>query len=195
MKAKLFRLLEKSEEFRTVFRKAASSDSKFSMSSAQYKLIAEEVLSLKGCSFLVFGAGHDSGLWYFCSKGNMVLVENNPDWISDFPGKIIRHVYGGRVGVWLEKICFPEEIQRVWDFILIDGPTGYSKTCIGRQEPIAFASKYGKTVFVHDWERNWEQQLCKYYLGNPNYILPFRDNSPERTLAIFHSVRRTRRGA
>ena len=80
----------------------------------------------------------------------------------------------------------PPSLKVVWDFILVDGPTGFSSRCIGRQEPIAWSAKIGKTIFVHDYERPWERKLCDFYLGTPDEIVPFDNGHKHRALAVFH---------
>jgi hypothetical protein len=169
------------------FKKAARSGSNFSMSASQHRFIAEEILSSRNCNLLVFGGGNDSELWFHCSRGNMVLVEHDENWIPPLPCKIIRPKFKGKVGRWLEKIATPRGIAREWNFVIVDGPQGFSTDCIGRQEPIAWAAKFGKIIFVHDYERPWERKICDHYLGAPKKIIPFKANSNHRVLAVFDS--------
>src|SRR5215469_13942404 len=71
--------LKNNETFRRVFKRATNSSSTFSMSANQYEFIADQLLSSKGCNFLVFGGGNDTELWLHCC-GNMILVESDPAW-------------------------------------------------------------------------------------------------------------------
>jgi hypothetical protein len=156
------------------------------MSAEQYLFIVQKLIASKG-SFLVFGAGNDSELWLSCCPGrNVIFVENDSNWIPKIPCNHFRPKYRGKVGQWLEKTRVPASLKRDWDFVLIDGPTGFSSECIGRQEPIAWSAKIGKTLFVHDYDRPWERKLCDYYLGTPDEILPFLRNQKERVLAVFY---------
>ncbi len=155
------------------------------MSQGQYSAIAAEILSAEGCRVLVIGAGNDSELWFQCSRGSMLLVENDPKWIPDFPCEVLSPNYRGKVETWLETVHVPEPIRRIWDFVIVDGPTGFSPECIGRQEPIAWAAQFGKTVFVHDYERAWERRLCDHYLGKPSEIISFERRCRLRALAVY----------
>jgi hypothetical protein len=156
------------------------------MSAGQYRFIVQKLVANR-VNFLVFGAGLDSELWLCCcSSDNVVFVENDPDWIPRIPCRIFRPKYKGSVGLWLERTKVPDRLKRVWDFVLVDGPTGFSSECIGRQEPIAWSARIGKTIFVHDYNRPWERLLCDYYLGTPDEIVPFDRNSKERALAVFY---------
>lgn len=176
--------------FRHAFEKATRSPSIFSMSTAQYCFIAMRILSLADCNMLVIGAGKDTDLWFFCSKGNMVVVEDDPEWFPELPCKIIRPRYRGRVGFWLDKIEIPNAIAHPWSFALVDGPAGYSVDCPGRQEPIAWASQFADVVFVHDYDRSWERILCDSYLGNPVEVIPFAKQRRDPLLAAFYSPAR-----
>ena len=155
------------------------------MSARQYRFIADQILSLKQPRVFVIGAGHDTELWFHCSKENLVLVENDRKWIPPVACQFVRPRYQGKVGVWLDHITVPKKIARPWDIVLVDAPTGYSTHCIGRQEPIAWAAQFGKTVFVHNYGRPWERRLCDHYLGSPAKIIPFKSNSHDRLLAVF----------
>ena len=155
------------------------------MSAAQYRFIAGQILSRRDRNLLVFGGGNDSGLWFHCSRGNMVLVEHDENWIPALPFKVVRPKYKGKVGRWLKKISTPRGVVGEWDFVIVDGPQGFSAECPGRQEPIAWAAKFGKKIFVHDYERSWERKLCDHYLGAPEKIIPFNANGAHRLLAVF----------
>jgi hypothetical protein len=182
--------LRDNETFRRVFKRATSSSSTFSMSANQYKFIADQLLSSKGCNFLVFGGGNDTELWLHCCDGNMTLVESDPEWMPAVPCKTFRPRYRGRIGTWVEVLKMPAEIQQAWDFCLVDGPTGYAPQCIGRQEPIAWAARVAKTIFVHDYNRPWERELCDHYLGKPEKLIPFAPNHRGGTLAVFSRPKR-----
>jgi hypothetical protein len=155
------------------------------MAENQYEFLVKTIRGQKACRLLVIGAGHDTELWYNCSQGNMACVENNAEWFPRLPCEIIIPQYRGTVGKWLRKIELPTPIARPWDIVIVDGPEGHSANSIGRQESIFWASQVAsRIVFVHDYDRKWERQLCDKYLGHPTQVITF-GSQPNRLLAVF----------
>jgi hypothetical protein len=155
------------------------------MSENQYRFVSHLIKSSDSGNFLVIGGGYDAELWYRRSRGNMTCVEDKPEWFPRLPCELIYPTYQGAIGKWLEKIETPKEIARPWDIVLVDGPEGHSPNTIGRQEPISWAARYAtKIVLVHDYDRDWERQLCNYYLGKPARIIPFNGKN-DCLLAVF----------
>jgi hypothetical protein len=155
------------------------------MAANQSERIAREVRGSRPCSLLVMGGGHDADLWCHCAEGNINYVEDNPAYLSLIPGNAMRVKFKTQVGVWRKVPAPPRAIARPWDFVIVDGPTGHSPACPGRQIPIAWASQLArKTVFVHDYERPWERAVCDRYLGEPSEIVEPQGGRKGR-LAIF----------
>ncbi|MCW5556143.1 MAG: hypothetical protein KIS67_28815 [Verrucomicrobiae bacterium] len=159
------------------------------MSENQYRFIADVITSYESCRVLVVGGGHDTELWYHCCRGNMVCVEDRAEWFPRLPCKLVGPEYQGRIGTWLPEVAAPKAVaQSSWDVVVIDAPKGDSPDSPGRQEPISWASQCGaKIIFVHDYERDWERQLCDHYLGEPSQIVPFGTRDT-RVLAAFNRV-------
>ncbi|MFO1488136.1 MAG: hypothetical protein U1F65_06640 [Verrucomicrobiota bacterium] len=174
--------------FRKLLRQATRPDSGFSMSARQYRFIARHLPATKSGRILIIGGGRDTPLWFHCARGRMTLVENQPAWIPNLDCPVIRPRYAGKVGRWLRRVSVPRAIRRRWEIVVVDGPTGYSENCPGRQEPISWAARFGKLVFVHDYNRPWERALCDHYLGAPVKTIPFRRGQTDRTLAVFIPV-------
>lgn len=157
-------------------------------------LTAEEILEIKKtikepCNFLIFGLGKDSIFWHNANKsGNTIFIEDTDSWINlikvKYPEiKAHKVVYGTKREEWrtllkrpeLLELDLPEEIKSVkWDIVLVDGPQGFSNNTPGRMKSIYMASKLTKNeglVFVHDMDREVEQEYCKEYLLEKNRIL------------------------
>ena len=141
--------------------------------------ILAEIRSRKNPSMLVFGMGHDSSLWFEATKGNVVFIEDNQEYIdlnSTIPRQnIIKHDYSGvdRVSSLtatdeqMEEFSRPP-INKQFDVILIDGPEGFSNEKAGRRLPCLWTKKYfskkGTLIYIDDSRRKMEK-LCieKYF--------------------------------
>jgi hypothetical protein len=155
------------------------------MGSNQYQFIARELFCSRSCSVLVIGTGHDSDLWFHCAEGNVAYVENNPAYLDFSPIPALRYTFESNVGEWRDVPNPPAAIDRPWDFVIVDGPNGHTSSAPGRQFPIAWAARLArKAVFVHDYERPWECQVCDKYLGDPSEIVEARGRG-DRCLAVF----------
>jgi len=155
------------------------------MAANQYERIAQEVHGSRPCSLLVMGGGYDSDLWHHCAGGNVSYVEDDPAYLALVPCNPMPIKFETQVGVWADVPAAPRVIARPWDFVIVDGPTGHSRACPGRQIPIAWASQFArKAVFVHDYERPWERAVCDRYLGEPWEIVEPQGGRMGR-LAIF----------
>jgi hypothetical protein len=155
------------------------------MSKHQYRYIGREIYSNHPSSLLVFGAGFDSEFWVHCSAGNVAFVEDNDKFQSLCSQGLVVNKYRSRVNKWVNVPAPPRQISRMWDFVIVDGPNGYHRRCPGRQISIAWAAQLAKkAIFVHDYERVWERQVCDKYLGAPYEVI---DGSRQRhgKLAVF----------
>jgi len=168
--------------FELAFRKAVDNGL---MSKHQYRYIGREIHSNHPCSLLVFGAGYDSEFWVHCSAGNVAFVEDNDEFESFCSQGLVVNKYRSRVNKWVNVPAPPREINRMWDFVIVDGPNGFHRRCPGRQISISWAAQLAKkAIFVHDYERVWERQVCDKYLGSPYEVI---DGSRRRhgKLAVF----------
>ena len=98
------------------------------MSRAQYGYLAREFISARPCSLLMVGSGYDAELWWQCTQGNATYVEDNPAYLSMIPGKAVSFRYLTKVGIPADRIEMPVGIDRAWDFVLVDGPSGFDET-------------------------------------------------------------------
>src|SRR5690606_24369038 len=84
-------------------------------------------------------------------------------------------------------VGFPLALLDVpWKIILVDSPEGHTPEMPGRQQSIfaaSLASRFGATVFLHDYNRPLELEFAKYYLGEPSEVV---GTTP--TLAVFNTA-------
>jgi hypothetical protein len=157
------------------------------MSDHQYRCIAEKLLASPGCSLLVFGIGYDSLLWSQCVSGTLAFVEDDPKFMTMAPAdaRIVLYEYGSRVGQWLPVPDLPSLIDRPWDYVLVDGPAGFSLSSPGRQFPIEWSRRLATCgVFIHDYQRPWERAICDKVWGPPSAVVDAADSVPG-DLAIY----------
>jgi hypothetical protein len=158
------------------------------MSENQYRAIAETLLAASGSNLLVFGLGHDAFLWWHCSRGRAVFVEDNLTYLTSAPyeAQVVSYRYPSRVDTWSDIPSPPRLIGGSWDYVLVDGPSGYSPHCPGRLIPIAWAKQLARhQIFVHDYERPWEREVCDVLLGHPVQVLE-PSGTKRGLLAIFN---------
>jgi len=139
------------------------------MSECQYRYVAARLLAAPG-SLLVFGLGHDADLWWRCTREGVAFVEDDVTFLAWAPvtSPVLLYNYRSRVGVWSEVPHPPALIDRRWDYVLVDGPRGYNRSCPGRQVSITWARQLARRlVFVHDYERPWERAVCDRVFGLP----------------------------
>jgi len=144
------------------------------MSANQYRYLRNHLLDANNGSLLVFGLGHDSLLWSECVSGELAFIEDNPTYLSLAPvaSRVVLHRFASQVGKRLPTPPVPQLINRPWDFVLVDGPAGFSRNSPGRQFSIDWARQLAiKQVFVHDYERPWERTLCDQNFGKPTHVL------------------------
>jgi hypothetical protein len=145
------------------------------MCERHYRFIGKILNKDASCTLLVFGLGYDSAFWISCVGGRITFVEDNPTYLAAArpTTHVISYSYRSRVGKWRAVPPPPWQIDMRWDYILVDGPTGFNRSCPGRQFPIAWARNLArKQVFVHDYERRWERALCDKFLGQPVEVIP-----------------------
>jgi hypothetical protein len=144
------------------------------MCEKHYRHIGDTLINDASCSLLVFGLGYDSAFWTSCVRGRITFVEDNPVYVQAAPTTthVVPYSYSSRVGRWCAVPPPPWEIDTLWDYVLIDGPTGFKASCPGRQIPITWARDLArKQIFVHDYERPWERALCDQLLGRPTQVI------------------------
>lgn len=139
-------------------------------------------------NFLIFGLGNDSIFWFKLNKGGRtVFIENDKKWFD----QIRKHHsfleaylvnFKTRCKEWKTLINHPKKLNlklpnnilnTQWDYILVDGPTGYNDKTAGRMKSIYMASKLIKNcgdIFVHDVDREIEKEYCKKFLLEKNCI-------------------------
>ncbi len=139
-------------------------------------------------NLLVFGVGNDSAFWHSVNKGGRtVFLEGKKMWFDDICARypfleVYRMRYDTNRAEWKDLLDKPDQLtfempleirDVVWDVIIVDGPTGYDDSTPGRMKSIYMASKLiksGGDVFVHDTEREVENEYCKKYLLDKNLI-------------------------
>ena len=167
--------------FEHAFNKAVS---RGLMTQNQYWFIARELYTSRPCHLLVIGAGYDSELWYRCVEGHVIFIEEIPELVSQVPN-CMQYTFASKVGQWCPVPELPQAINKPWDYVLVDGPGGYDQNTSGRQIPVAWASKLArKAIFVHDYERPWEKEICDKYLGEATEMIE-AENRDDRCLAVF----------
>ena len=140
-------------------------------------VIGEQILSKgPGCNLLVFGLGGDSVIWNTINEnGYSLFIEHDERWANT----IAKQVPGINVRTYQYPTkCDPvlpieeqppidlrnlvhhqmpvELVEKKWDVILIDGPTGFDSTCPGRSLPIYWSSLIADKhcdIFVDDYSR------------------------------------------
>ncbi len=138
--------------------------------------------------FLIFGLGNDSKFWCEINReGRTVFIEDSPMWFDLITNKqpeleVYLVDYQTKRSDWREYanensnlyLKLPDSVlQEKWDIILIDGPAGYSDNTPGRMKSIFLAAKLatpGADVFLHDAQREVEQQFSRKYLKDENLI-------------------------
>ena len=144
------------------------------MTEQQYRFIGGSLIKDAPCTLLVFGLGYDSAYWINCTDRRITFVEDNPAYLAAVPTTthVVRYSYRSCVGQWCAVPPPPWQIDKKWDYVLVDGPHGFNASCPGRQIPIAWARRLArKQIFVHDYERPWEKLLCDKLLGRPTKII------------------------
>jgi glycosyltransferase involved in cell wall biosynthesis len=162
---------------RTAAAFATATASQNQMRPEQYFRIVAEILQRAPCRVLIVGAGKDTALYATANRdGETVVLEHHSQWqqfIASVPCKVIPVTYASSLNAPpLEPCCVPEGVpasllQESWDVVIVDAPEGDRPSAPGRQQSIYLASllaKAGTTVFVHDFERQAEQQFTAQYL-------------------------------
>lgn len=158
----------------------------------EYLFVAEQVLQLTPCNFLIFGTGRDSALWEFCNRGGTtVFLEHISEWIKigreSTSCEIHQVKYTTKTKDWkaILKRNNPKELNMKlpasvcstkWDVIFVDSPNQGRPGAHGRMQSIYAAAKLsnmhkGPTyVFVHDCLRLVENPYGEKYLGKNNKV-------------------------
>ena len=153
-------------------------------SEEHYILIAQEMLK-NPSSALVVCPGDDKLYWMYCARGNCKFVVDYRQASTEEDENSLAFKFTSSVGKWADEINIPDEIRGGYDYVIVNGPAGFSHDCPGREIPIAWASSLAKKkVFVFDYNRRWERELCDRYLGSPLIVLPAGDRG-NAELAIF----------
>lgn len=168
----------------------------------ELRAITKEILAKPGPSLLVFGCGNDSVFWEKVNRGGTVaFLEDDPHWAAETQKKLgtaTVHVvhYGTRRPQWRALLNdpsrlameLPREIEaRRWDVILVDGPAGFDDERPGRMKSIYAASHLvapGGRVFVHDCERQVEDEFASRYLGRDRLFMELKGRALLRGYAF-----------
>jgi hypothetical protein len=153
-------------------------------SESQYLSIAQEIYN-SGGSILVISPGDDKPFWKFCSKGNCSFVVEDRFASIEEDDWTFAYNFDSQVGIWSKDVSIPDQIAKRYYFVIINGPAGFSSDCPGRELPIAWAAELADVaIFVFDYNRAWEKELCDRYLGKPTIVVPPGDRG-NAELAIF----------
>jgi hypothetical protein len=159
------------------------------MGGNQYSYVAGQLLAAPG-SLLIFGLGHDADLWRSCTRRRLAFVEDDARYAALAPidSQVALYQYPTRVGIWSDVPPPPPMIARRWDYVLVDGPRGFNRSCPGRQFPIAWAAQLARRlIFVHDYQRAWERTVCDKLLGQPSHCVA-SSQAPDTVLAAFGAL-------
>jgi len=159
----------------------------------ELELISEEIAARPSTNLLIFGVGNDSAFWmHLNAGGRTVFLEDAPNWLRKVKTRL-PHIeayavtYDTKMSDWRSHIGrerellldLPAEIRGIsWDVIIVDAPAGYTDfiklygvEAPGRMKSIYTASRIVRdngTVFVHDCEREIENEFSSRYLGPEN---------------------------
>lgn len=153
----------------------------------QIEVIAAAIRSRgPACQLLVFGVGHDTGMWIDINKdGYSLFVETSDEWADSVkmtlpeaniqlyqpPPETVSSSLESPPKV-MERLTPPSFMtERAWDVIVIDGPPGDTPESPGRALPICWSGAVRSRhthVFVHDYERELEQLYTDLALRRPH---------------------------
>ncbi|WP_240963789.1 putative nucleotide-diphospho-sugar transferase [Luteolibacter luteus] len=151
-----------------------------------YLHIGQTIYNDPGSSTLVVCPAGDEAFWSYCADGNCVFVTEGGGSAGGDGNESHQYDFKSKVGEWLSTVEVPAGIDRSFDYVIISGPKGFNSDCPGREIPVAWASKLAKKgVFVFDYNRQWERQVCDRYLGAPHYVVPPVGRG-DAELAVFH---------
>jgi hypothetical protein len=140
-----------------------------------FSLVAEEPANL-----LIFGCGIDSEFWVRSNAGGRTMfVEDIPAWVEvgrKAGGEVCRVRYHSIYNIPMKVVVTPVGAEGLmdipWKLVLVDAPTGFAH---GREQSIYMAAqlreRWGATVFVHDYEREWERTCCDKFLNTPSLTI------------------------
>ncbi len=167
--------------FVKMFRESYSNSVQLSRYQAQ--AIGAAILSRSpGCRLLVFGLGHDTGLWLRLNATGMThFLETSAEWMAIVGARHadiscgIMPDFGITVRTsmaltdeQLARCVIPDDIRYVeWDVILVDAPPGYEPQLPGRAVAIYWASRMADRrthVFVDDYDRPLEAAFADRFL-------------------------------
>jgi len=156
------------------------------MAENQYQCVAREIYDHRPCNVLIVGNGCDIDLWSHCAEGKLLYVTEVGQSISILTENHFQFNFESQVGRWSQVTVPPNEVNRIWDYVIVQGPRGYDNSCPGRQIPIAWASKLArKAIFVFNYDRSWERKICDHYLGLADRVVD-ADGQTDRKLALFY---------
>lgn len=138
------------------------------------------------CNLLVFGVGHDTGMWIDINHdGYTLFAETSSEWadkvsesvpeanvkLYDLPLQTVASSLETPLDL-VANLSIPDFIAALpWDVIVIDGPPGFSNEMPGRAQEICWAGAVrGRDthVFVHDYEREVEKLYSDLALRRPH---------------------------
>lgn len=145
------------------------------MSHEQYTEITRELLKMRPCNMLVWGAGNDIWLWAAANiQGQIAVLESDRQWLKTFAGKVRESVHFVSVS-FKQKVAMsagllehpmkvdllvdvPSNLsETAWDIVLVDGPAGNSLDSPGRME-----SLYTSSVLIANVVKRWQKNVTLY---------------------------------
>lgn len=145
------------------------------MSHEQYTEITRELLKMRPCNMLIWGAGNDIWLWAAANiQGQIAALESDRQWLKTSAGKVRESVHFVSVS-FKQKVAksagllehpmkvdllvdVPSNLsETAWDIVLVDGPAGNSLDSPGRME-----SLYTSSVLIANVVRRWRKNVTLY---------------------------------
>lgn len=162
------------------------------LSTEQLKYIAITIKEKAFCKLLIFGLGNDSLFWLKLNRGGVtVFLEDNIDWLQKITKRSKNLIsfpvnYNTKITEWkmllespsLLDMELPDYVEKEeWDIIFVDAPGGWNDQTPGRMKSIYLASRLVKNscdIFVHDCNREIEDNYCNKYLKKENLIIEIK---------------------
>ena len=151
----------------------------------QYLHIGQKIYNNPEASSLIVCPNGDEYFWQYCSPENVKFVVEDGDPIEGYNHNKCIYKFDSKVGEWAEHADIPLQINQPFDYVIVNGPKGLESHCPGREIPIIWASKLAKKeIFVFDYNRDWERQICLRHLGKPKYVVSSKGEG-DGELAVF----------
>jgi hypothetical protein len=151
----------------------------------QYLHIGQMIYNDPGASSLIICPNKEEYFWRYCADQNCKFVVQADSSRGEIADDTCVYKFESKVGEWTEHVAIPEQIDQAFDYVIINGPEGFNANCPGREIPVSWASRLArKAVFVFDYNRNWERQICDRHLGDPHHVIA-PEGKANAELAVF----------